>query len=176
MTTLAWGKRVSPAFRARAIEIAHDIGPPPDDLMSCIAWESGETFSPSIVNKAGSGATGLIQFMPQTAAALGTTTAALARMSAERQLDYVAAYFRPWRGKLKNLGDLYMAILWPAGIGQPDSYVLFDKADAAHPKRYAQNAGIDFNKDGKVTRGECCAKVLAKKAKGLLPENAWVGP
>jgi hypothetical protein len=176
MSSLAWGKKVSPTFRQAVFDSSDRLGCQPDDLMACMAWETGETFSPSIVNGAGSGATGLIQFMPSTAAALGTTTALLARMTAVQQLTCVEKYFRPWKGKLKNLGDLYMAILWPAGIGKPDSYVLFDKADAAHPKRYLQNVGIDMNKDGKVTRGECCAKVQAKLTKGLLPENRWVGP
>lgn len=41
--------------------------------MAAMAFESGETFSPSIKNAAGSGAVGLIQFMPSTAKALGTS-------------------------------------------------------------------------------------------------------
>lgn len=176
MSSLAWGKKVSPTFRQVIFDISGRLGCQPDDLMSCIAFETGETFDPAIVNKAGSGATGLIQFMPSTAAALGTTTALLARMTAPQQLTYVERYFRPWKGKLKSLGDLYMAILWPAGIGKPDSYVLFDKADTKYPKRYVQNAGLDLNKDGKVTRGECCSKVQAKLCKGMQPENRWVAP
>src|SRR3546814_174031 len=64
---IAWGAKVSQEFRDRIWWIAEELGLNPDDLMACIAWESGETFSPSIKNMAGSGATGLIQFMPTTA-------------------------------------------------------------------------------------------------------------
>jgi hypothetical protein len=132
----------------------------PNWLMSCIAFESGRSFSPSITNAAGSGATGLIQFMPSTAQALGTSTEALARMSAVEQLEWVEKYFRPSAGRLKTLEDVYMAILWPAAVGKPDSYVLFVKADKRHPKRYIQNAGLDWNKDGKITKR---ARVSARK-------------
>ena len=42
------------------------------DLMAVMSFETGGTFNPGIRNAAGSGATGLIQFMPSTAAGLGT--------------------------------------------------------------------------------------------------------
>jgi hypothetical protein len=173
MNPLAWGAKVSAAFRERVEQIAAGLGIDASWLMACMAWESGQTFSPSEVNGAGSGAVGLIQFMPQTAAALGTSTKDLAGMSAERQLEYVADYFRPWTGRLRNLGDLYGAILWPAMIGKPDSYVAFDKADAHHPKLYLQNHGLDLNADGQITRGEACARVAVLLDRGLRPGNVW---
>jgi soluble lytic murein transglycosylase-like protein len=166
---LAWGARVSPAFRDQVRAIAADLGCEPDDLMTCMAWESGRTFSPSVRNMAGSGATGLIQFMPATARALGTTTDRLAALTAEQQLDYVADYFRPYRGRLRSLGDVYMAILWPAGVGKPDSFVLWDRA--TRPTTYRQNIGLDVNRDGAITRAECLVKLNAIKAEGLRPEN-----
>jgi hypothetical protein len=170
---LAWGARVSAAFRARVVAISTMLGLDPSDLMSCMAFETGETFRADVRNAAGSGAVGLIQFMPSTAAALGTTTSVLAAMTAEQQLDYVLRYFKPWVGRLKSLGDVYGAILWPGMIGRADAYVVFDKADAQRPKLYIQNAGLDFNKDGRITRAEVCAKIVAKKARGLLPGNVW---
>jgi hypothetical protein len=169
---LAWGKKVSPAFRVRLLELSGNLQVKPDFLMACIAFESGESFSPSVLNGAGSGAVGLIQFMPSTAQAIGTTTTQLAAMSAVKQLDFVEKYFLPKKGKLKSLEDVYMAILWPAAIGKPLDFVLFSKADAAHPKRYIQNAGLDFNKDGEITKAEASAKVAQKLTKGLLVENA----
>lgn len=165
---IAWGAKVSPTFKARVLWIESELGLPADSLMACMAWESGESFSPSKKNLAGSGATGLIQFMPSTAKGLGTTTTALAKMTAEDQLNYVYKYFKPFNGKLKNLGDVYMAILWPKGVGQPDSYVLFDQGAA-----YRQNAGLDKDKNGKVTRGECLVKIQDKLAKGL--QTAYLG-
>jgi hypothetical protein len=133
--------------------------------MACMAWESAETFKPDIKNAAGSGATGLIQFMPSTAKGLGTTAAALAQMTAEDQLRFVYEYFKPYAGRLHNLGDVYMTILWPKGVGQPDHYVLFDRVKT--PTTFRQNAGLDVNKDGLVTRAECLVKVNQKLAKGL---------
>lgn len=170
---LAWGARVSPMFRERAFWLADDLGMDPDDLMTCMAWESGRSFRPDVQNMAGSGATGLIQFMPATARGLGTTTAQLAAMTAEDQLNYVWKYFEPYDGRLKTLGDLYMAILWPAGVGKPDSYVLWDKG--ARPTTYRQNAGLDTDRDGRITRAETVAKVAALKTEGLRPGNVWEG-
>lgn len=165
---LAWGSRVSRPFRDRVRRMAVDLRMPPDGpnwLMACMAWESGETFSPSIRNGAGSGATGLIQFMPATAKGLGTTTDHLAELTAEEQLEYVHRYFLPYKGKLSLLSDVYMAILWPAAIGKPDTAPLWDAS--TRPTTYRQNAGLDVNKDLTITKGEAASKVAAKLAKGL---------
>ena len=165
---MAWGQKVSPVFRSRVRWICDTLfryPDAPDDLMTCIAWESGRTFSPAVKNMAGSGATGLIQFMPATAEALGTTTAALAKMTAEDQLNYVYKYFRPYAGRCHNLSDLYMAILWPAAVGQPDDYLLWDKA--TRPTTFRQNAGLDTNKDARIVKAEVAGKLYALKAEGL---------
>lgn len=164
---IAWGAKVSQTFRDRVWWIADALELNPDDLMSCMAWESAESFRPDIRNAAGSGATGLIQFMPSTAVGLGTTTAKLAKMTAEDQLSFVYHYFKPYKGRLNNLGDIYMAILWPAGVGKADSYVLWNRA--TKPTTYRQNAGLDSNKNGVITRGECLGKIKEKLAKGKKP-------
>lgn len=165
---IAWGKKLDPPARQLAIDIAADCGMDPNHLMAAMAFETGETFSPSIKNGRSS-ATGLIQFMAATAKHLGTTTAALAAMSVEEQLSYVGKYFRPWRGKLRTLSDVYMAILWPKAIGKPESYVLWPKGTPA----YAVNRGLDANKDGAVTKAEAAQKVHAKLIKGLSAQ--WRG-
>lgn len=167
--TLAWGAKVSSTFRDRVRWIAETLEFNPDWLMAVIAWESAETFRPDIKNMAGSGATGLIQFMPSTAENLNTSVEELAQVSAEDQLRWVYKYFRPYAGRINNLGDLYMAVLWPRGVGKSESYVLWDKNK--RPTTYRQNAGLDKNKDGRITRAECTAKILDKLAKGLQPEN-----
>lgn len=133
--------------------------------MAAMAFESGETFSPSIPNAEGSGAVGLIQFMPRTATALGTTTAGLQQMSAEQQLDYVRKYFQPYTGRLNTLDDVYMAILWPAAVGQPSDTVLFSSPSHA----YQLNRSLDSNHDGSITKGEASALVYEKLRKGLQP-------
>lgn len=158
---IAWGAKVSPVFRDRVWWICDTLAFNPDDVMTCMAWESGRSFSASVKNQAGSGAVGLIQFMPKTAVSLGTTAAALAAMTAEDQLRYVYKYLMPWGGRVKNLADLYMTILWPAAVGKPDDYVLFSGGVA-----YRQNAGLDTNRDAKVTKAETAAKLYALKAEG----------
>lgn len=164
---LAWGKKVDTAFRERVFGICDAFGWNREThaswLMSCIAFESGETFSPSIKNGAGSGATGLIQFMPSTARDLGTTTEALAKMSAVEQLAFVQRYFRPYASRIKSLSDMYMAILMPKFIGASEDAALFTSPTIA----YKQNAGLDVNKNGVVTKAEASSKVKAKLIKGM---------
>jgi hypothetical protein len=170
---LAFGVRVSAPFRNRIRQIARRLEMPPEGanwLMACIAWESGETFSPSVRNAAGSGATGLIQFMPATARGLGTTVEHLAQMTAEHQLTYVERYLLPYRGRLNTLSDVYMSILWPAAIGRLENALLWDAA--TRPTTYRQNAGLDVNKDLRITKAEAASKVAKKLRRGLLPENA----
>lgn len=157
---IAWGARVSAAFKAKLIQIAENIGVDPNYLISAIAFETGETFSPSIQNR--SGATGLIQFLPNTAIELGTSTADLAVMTAEDQMDYVEKYFNPYKNMLDSTEDVYMAILWPVAIGKPNSWVLFSRPSA----QYNRNSGLDTNKDGNVTKEKAAAMVKAKLLKG----------
>jgi len=59
------------------------------------------------------------------------------------------------------------------GFGKDLNYVLFDKNNVRSPKQYMQNKGLDFNKDGKVTKLEACAAVQRKLAEGLKPENCY---
>ena len=168
---LSWGRKVSVPFRDRVRTIAANLRiVDPSWLMACFAWETGRTFSPSIRNAAGSGAVGLIQFMPQTAALLHTSSSALARMTAEGQLDYVERYFAPAKGRLRNLGDVYCQIIWPGAVGKSDDAIIFSKA--LKPTAYLQNRGLDINLDGDVRRGEMTAKVQALYTEGLRPENA----
>jgi hypothetical protein len=170
--TLAWGRKVSPTFRDRVFWIGDDLGLNPDFLMACMAWESAETFRPDIRNAAGSGATGLIQFMPSTARNLGTSTPKLAAMTPEDQLNYVHKYFAPYKGKLKTLSDTYMAILWPKGIGKPESHTLWERTTM--PTTYRQNSGLDIDKNGYITKAEAAAKVQQKLVKGMGPAYRWV--
>ncbi len=133
----------------------------PDWLMAVMHFETGGTFSPSIMNAKGSGAVGLIQFMPQTAASLGTSTHDLSRMTAEEQLPYVYKHLKAYAHRLDSLGDVYMAVLWPIGIGKAPHEVIFDRKDPLRPKNYAQNKGFDYNKDGKIIKAEIVKKVQA---------------
>lgn len=154
---MAWGKCVAPAFKERVVSLSAAIGCNADHLMACMAFETGETFSPSIRNSQ-SGAVGLIQFLPSTAKSLGTTADALANMTAVAQLDYVEKYFSPWKGRVGTLADLYMAILAPFAIGKPDSTPLYTQGTPA----YEQNKGLDHDMDGVITKAEATSHAQEK--------------
>ncbi len=139
------------------------LGVSASDLYAIMDFETGGTFDPAIRNAAGSGATGLIQIMPSTAAGLGTTTEALASMSRVQQLGYVEQYFK--RAGVKpgaSLSDLYMSVLFPAAVGKSDNFVLFGKGAMSEYQgnAYTQNSGLDSNGDGSITKAEATAKVL----------------
>jgi len=162
MPEIAWGKKVSGSFKTKVISICTNLGCDPSLLMAAMAFESAETFSPSIQNKQ-SGATGLIQFMPKTAKGLGTTTDALAAMTDVEQLDFVAAYLKPFKGKMTSLSDVYMTILLPSAVGKPEAFVLFKQGT----KAYEQNKLLDINKDGEITKNEAASFVQKKLTKGM---------
>lgn len=162
---LAWGKRVSPAFKRKVIEISAELGTDPNNLMAAMAFESARTFRADIVNP-DSGAVGLIQFMPATAKGLGTSTAALKKMTPVAQLDFVRLHFLPNKGRLNDLNDVYMAILWPRAIARLASYVLFAKGS----RQYSQNRGLDVNHDGLITKAEAASRVQQHLVEGMRPE------
>jgi hypothetical protein len=166
---ICWGKRVSQEFRGRVLDIAIDLNIPVDFLMAVMAFESGRSFRADKKNLAGSGATGLIQFIPSTALALGTTIQDLSKMTPEDQLFYVHKYFLPYKHRLKTIDDVYMAVLWPRAIGEPDDFVLFDVI--SKPTTYRQNASLDFNRDGKITKAEACKRVREELQRGYEAAN-----
>lgn len=171
---IAWGAKMSPTLRDRCRVFAADFGTHPDWLPACMAFETMETFRPDIRpvrdGKRLSSAVGLIQFLEATAKALGTTTAALAAMTAERQFDYVWLYFRNTiraRGPILSIEDCYMAIHWPAAVGKPNDATIYVRGSDA----YAANAGLDLDGDHVITKAEAGSLIRAKLAKGRRPEN-----
>lgn len=155
------------AFEKKVKDIAASIGFNPNWLMALMNSESAGTFSPSILNFAGSGAIGLIQFMPATAVYLGTTTTALGKMTAVEQLDWVEKYIRvTMRDRkitvIEDYDDLYFMIFYPAAMGKPDTW--------AFPARiYHQNKGVDMNFDGTITVADFKAFIQRK-----IPASMWL--
>lgn len=141
---------------------AAQLGIEPDWLATVISFETAGTFSPSIVNRAGSGAFGLIQFMPQTAKnLLGTATTDEAvsrgmRMSFSEQMQkMVVPYFR---GRtMKSLEDVYLAVFYPAAMNKPGAWVIGETPGAV----YRQNAGFDRTGKGYITRDDVTARLRA---------------
>ncbi len=171
---IAWGRYVDKKFghdefKKKVIDICKRMESDPSHLMAAMSFETARSFSAKQKNLAGGSATGLIQFTPIAAADLGTTVAELATMTELRQLDFVEEYMRRWaKGRpFKKLSDVYMAILAPAFFGKPDGTAIYE-----HPsKNYKANAGLDANKDGRITVGEATSKVLVHLHEGFRPEN-----
>lgn len=151
------------AFVGAAQTVADNIGIDVNDLFRVIEFETAGSWSPAIKAPTSS-ATGLIQFIESTANSLGTSTAELADMTRAQQMEYVEKYLRPYKGRIKNFGDLYMAIHWPKGVGKSDDYVMYSQGS----KAYEANSGLDKNGDGTVTRGETLQRVMESTGGGMV--------
>ena len=110
------------AFADKIVKVANNIGTNPYWLANLINFESAGSFDPSITNSLGY--TGLIQFGKSAAKDLRTTTDQLRAMTPQQQLEYVEQYFQlshKRRGSgYKNPTDLYMAVFYPAAMGNPN--------------------------------------------------------
>ena len=160
---LIWMKRVleihgsehGERFRDRILETSEKLGIDPNNLLACMALETGRKFRAD-TKAPNSSATGLIQFMRSTAIDLGTTVEKLATMDEIEQMDYVDKYFiyiskivgiptKDW-----SLGDLYHAIFTPATIKLSPNDTVYSQGQAG----YESNKGHDVNKDGIITKSE----------------------
>jgi hypothetical protein len=151
-----FGDKVTPEFLTKVKQISSELGVDPNWMMAVMEFESG--LSPSTRNTK-SGAIGLIQFTKTS----GYDPKKLAGMTAEEQLDKVADYLKRHKGTLGNLSDLYMSVLWPAGMGKPDDYVLFRSPS----REYKQNSGLDVAGKGYVTKADAAAAVESRYREGL---------
>lgn len=167
---IPWGQQIIKTGGAQFLDgilwMEEKIGLKADNVIPCMKFESN--LNPQAKNSK-STATGLIQFMEFTAKKLGTTTAALFKMDALTQLNYVFKYFNAYGDDLSSwtLADTYMAILWPSAIGKPDSFKLW----ASGTSEFKVNAGLDSNHDGLVTKAECAAKIAALGKQGFQDAN-----
>ncbi|MBM6401945.1 hypothetical protein [Phycicoccus sonneratiae] len=152
---VAGNERVTPEFLRRTEQIATKLGCKPEDLMAVMSFETGGSFDPAQRNMAGGSARGLIQFMPDTARGLGTTSEALTRMTPVQQLDYVEKYFG--NGRYTTVEGLYSKVLAGHAVNDPDA-VLFREGTRA----YRANRGVDIDGVGGITAGEAAAKVRAR--------------
>ncbi len=137
------------AFERKVRQVSQKLSIPPEWLMAVMHSES--RFDATAANHKGSGATGLIQWMPATAKDFKLTTTKLRNMNHVEQMDYVYAYLNAKRKAhnraYETLTDLYLAILYPRAIGEDYCYTLY----AEPSKAYTMNIGLDKNKDGRVT-------------------------
>lgn len=153
------GNGYGPAFLNKVKRIANSLNCNYRDLLAIMNSESG--IRADAVNRS-SNATGLIQFMPRTAQALGTTVEQLRRMSPIDQLDYVEKYLRTTKrqaGFANNApltgGQLYGLIFLPARAKRE---IFTSRGEAA----YNCNRCLDSNNDGKITNTELSARIRSK--------------
>lgn len=147
-------------FEFKVRQVAEKLEVAPEWLMAVMYSES--RFDAGVSNFKGSGAVGLIQWMPVTAKELGTTVDELKKMPATLQMDYVYAYLNKVKnryGSYNSLTDLYLAILYPRSLeGNDMCYTLYAKPSVA----YKQNSGLDHNKDGRVTVSDIDQRMMKK--------------
>ena len=105
------------------------------------------------------GYTGLIQFGKTTAKGLGTSTDELRQMDAIEQLDWVEKYFQPYKRKMFNISDVYLAVFFPVAIGKPDDWVLHTSRLPAE-KIAKWNPLFDINKDQQIQIYEIKTKLF----------------
>lgn len=135
-------------FEKKVRQVAAQLQVPPEWLMTVMYAES--RFDPAVFNRKGSGAVGLIQFMPVTAREMQVSAEGLSKMNALDQLNYVHRYFQTVRdryGEYHSLTDLYLAVLYPKARGKDACFALYFRPS----KAYKQNSGLDENGDGVVT-------------------------
>lgn len=131
----------------------------PEHLKAIISFETAGTFNPAIRNPR-SGAVGLIQFTRRSADQLGVTPDELAAMSFSDKLNYVEQYLASTRLvqlDRPGLSDVYMAVFAPSLIGAPDTTPVYRKE--VDGQKYAQNAEIDLDNDGFITKHEAMLAV-----------------
>ena len=133
------------AFISAVQQVASTLNLSYIDMLSCMHLETGGTMDPAITNSLGY--TGLIQFGGAAATACGTTTSALRDMDRATQCTYVTKYFQVNKLNTKapspRLVDIYLTILWPAAVGQPDSYIIWDSQNPQTSKAYFANPAFD---------------------------------
>lgn len=125
-------------FKAGVLGVANKLAISPDWLMGVMWIESRLKASARNPN---SSASGLIQFMRDTALELGTTIEAIRAMNAVQQLPYVEKYFRQKfaaHGRPKGVQDLYLLTLYPVAFGKRDTFVIFRTGSEG----YLANKGI----------------------------------
>ena len=170
---LIWGAKVTCEFRKKVVEICEKLWPRnplkmANNLMAVFAWESGGTFKADVPNRKNSGATGLIQFMPDTAKGLLNTEVTIeivknyynsqdknlqnlkrvkefAQMSEVQQLEYVEKYFKKLENKDLEFVDFYLQVLFPASSGVREHVVFADDKNKLSDKN-DKHASLRVNK------------------------------
>ncbi|WP_008588444.1 M23 family metallopeptidase [Niabella soli] len=154
---LIWGDKVSCGFRKKVVEISKEIWPNDyrnmaNNLMACMALETGGTFNPHDSNK--NGYFGLIGFGDGSVMDIGTTRENIMTIDGisqlnwvKKRLQYVQKYLmnNGKGGVLRDFTDLYLAVIYPTKSGllqneDAKTKIIFDASiDKKHMLEYRQN-------------------------------------
>ncbi|WP_242673397.1 hypothetical protein [Enterobacter wuhouensis] len=157
------------AFRSKLLEVSNELSIDPNYIMACIALETGKTFRTDIKNP-GSSATGLIQFMDDTAKDLGTSTRQLRAMDHVEQMEYVKKYFKMQANNVGvpteqwTLEDVYYSIFRPKTILLGPNDIVYQRSDGDY---YSKNLYHDRNSDGKITKNEIAENIRVNYKLGI---------
>ncbi|MDI1451310.1 hypothetical protein [Polyangium sp. 6x1] len=163
-------EKMTPAFRARLLDLCEALGIPVDSMAAIMSSESG--FDSKALNPLP--AAGLIQLtVGAHLPGFGTKEAILAvlKLSPEQQLEAVVAplYARMPRAKRATPGHLYMMNFLPDEAGKPEEHqigILGETKPDGKPtfraKVYEHNTGFDQAKKGFITVGDVYAMAAAK--------------
>lgn len=146
-------ERLSAAELRELVRASDAIGISPAEMAVVIWHESG--FRTQAKNPS-STAVGLLQWTRARATELGVTVEDIRQMSAAEQLRLAERDLARFRSKLRQTGDLYVAVFAPAGLGQSDDYALAHE----HTDQYELNKGLDLDRDGQITVRDLRARVL----------------
>lgn len=167
-------KHRSEADRQLFIRMIAGAGYDPVGVAAVIEVESAGSWDPAVhgpkvFSMAPGYPIGLIQFSPETAKSMGTSTDALEQMSFGRQLQYVAAYYDRFGGPsaFSDPGDYYLAG-WGTSPGTPNDTVLARAGSAA----YNGNKGLDLDGDGIILAGEL-RNLMHQKIASATKRGVW---
>lgn len=164
--------RDSRSFISKVKQVAYMLGYDPEWLMLVINNESG--FKVDAVNPY-SGATGLIQFMPETANWLGTSTMELRSMTRMQQLDWVLKYYGKWKkaGKIvRNSSDLALLTFYPYAVSQGDEYKIGSEKSLNRARMITkQNPGLDMDGDSYISVLDYKKWLATKLPEGISKER-----
>jgi hypothetical protein len=143
-------------FLEGLVEMSKRLGANPGDMLAKMASES--SLMPNAQHP-DTLATGLIQMIPSTARAAGTSVEALKGMSRAEQLPFIEKFLSKSLAGVKrpiSPGHLYTATFLPAFVKEKEDFVIASR-DGSLPKGYpeskqwyAGNDGLDADSDGRI--------------------------
>lgn len=175
-------KHRNEADRATFVSTIAGAGYDPVGVASVVELESAQSWDPAIrgpkvFSMAPGYPVGLIQFSPDTARSMGTSTAELENMSFAQQVKWLPAYYAKFGGPsaFQDPGDYYLAG-WGTAPNSPNDKVLATAGSVA----YEKNKGLDVNQDGTITagdlRGLMHAKIASATKRGVWNYNVEQTP